>query len=788
VVHTAFVAYDSKPEVNRDTLFRATSAITNASFATALSWETLKVDGRVVIAEIIRAIDEASLCIADLTTLNPNVLFELGYALGHEKRIWILLERNDANAVSLWRNFRLLSGVGYAPWDNSDAIVGRFAQERPDIQVEPLWPQLLEGAQPQDPSAIFFMPALYDSDPNRALARVIDSKRRAGFNVQAADPSESRLEPLSWYAERIYESTCVVVHLESQRKTLHEVHNARAAFVAGIAAGVGRPLLMLAEEQYEAPFDYQEMLRRYRNAGDCAVVAEGWLKYAPVRPRSVTDYGRRRLAVELRALRFGEHVAENEVLELPTYFVETAAFRDLISGGNAVFVGRKGSGKSANMYLAAADLQADPRNFVVVIKPAAYDFAALVDLLHSLEGSLQDHAIDAIWKFIILSEMARVLTEELDSRPKYLPLSDSENDFLAFIRSTPFSLTDDVASRIELAVRWLADTGASGVGGVDDRRQLSEAMHQEWIGGLRDHLTKLLADRERLAILVDNLDKGWERRADLSVLSRLLLGLLSSVGKVERDLHRGDRTRKAPLKLSLALFLRSDIYSYLAAHEAREPDKINVRRVEWSDPAVLVSVLEQRFLASRPGGTVASELWERFFTPTVRGQATVDYILWRALPRPRDLIYFANACVHTAIDRRHERVEEADVIDAEALYSQFAFEALLVENGITISELEAVLFEFLAGPAVLEEAQALAAIEAAGAAGIRADQVLRRLKEMSFFGLMTGSERIQYPEAGREAERAEVLARKAAGGKIGAERMAIHPAYRSYLEIPDPDQ
>ena len=53
---------------------------------------------------------------------------------------------------------------------------------------------------------------------------------------------------------------------------------------------------------------------------------------------------------------------------------------------------------------------------------------------------------------------------------------------------------------------------------------------------------------------------------------------------------------------------------------------------------------------------------------------------------------------------------EEDFLLAEKNYSQFAFEALLVENGITLSELEDVLFEFAGGSAIMIRSDALATI------------------------------------------------------------------------------
>jgi hypothetical protein len=279
------------------------------------------------------------------------------------------------------------------------------------------------------------------------------------------------------------------------------------------------------------------------------------------------------------------------------------------------------------------------------------------------------------------------------------------------------------------------------------------------------------------------LDKGWERSADLPTLSDLLLGLLTSIGRVERDLTR-DMPAGAQVPVTLALFIRSDIFGFVR-ERAREPDKIVTSIVEWGDPEVLRRVVEERFLSTRREGTPADELWTRFFCETVRDNPTSEYILSLVLPRPRDLIYLCNAAVGVAINRRHSRVEEEDILAAEQNYSQFAFEALLVENGITIAEFEAVLLEFLGVDPILTKDEILELITQAGFEGIRAEQVLQRLKVVSFLGLETGPGVFEFPELGRASEKAEILARKRASSE-GATRHVVHPAYRAFLEIGSP--
>jgi hypothetical protein len=128
-----------------------------------------------------------------------------------------------------------------------------------------------------------------------------------------------------------------------------------------------------------------------------------------------------------------------------------------------------------------------------------------------------------------------------------------------------------------------------------------------------------------------------------------------------------------------------------------------------------------------------------------------------------------------------ERIEEGDVLGALYNYSQFAFESLLVENGITIAEFKNVLFQFLGEQPVVVEDRVREVIRAAKIPDESVEHVLGRLKSVSFLGVETAAGRFEFPESGQESERAAILARKLAGE--GPLRVTVHPAYRAYLEI-----
>jgi len=782
---TVFFGYASRPELSRDALFAATEAVTSTGLALGRAWEQLRVSGRVIINQIFGAIDEAELAAFDVSTLNENVLFELGYSIARGKRVWLLLDKTDAEAKARWRQFRLLSTVGYQGWANSEDIKIAFVRDQPHVAESTIYDDMIEPSLGgQSGASIFYMPSFHDTEASKRIGRRLDVEVRRGVRLMSADPRESALSPLGWYAQKVVEASATVVHFMARRRELAHLQNARLALVAGMAAGFEKPILILAEEDYSDPIDYRDVLHHYGSAAQSQSIVDEWLRNLGLQPPADRSVARPRQAAELRALRFGEHVAENETDLLSDYFIETAAFDEVMTSRNTLFVGRKGAGKTANMLQAAARLSEDARNLVVMIKPAAYEMEGLVGLLSRLPRDVKAYTVLALWSFLLQSEIARAAVEVVESRPSGVPLTEAERDLVRFVTDTDFGLREEFAVRFERTVRAIEEIGlveAKSVGAGRD--MLNEALHDQAIRRLRSLIGPVLKGRNRVAVLIDNLDKAWDRAADLDAVSQLLLGLLAAVGRVSLDYEKEDFWRDR-VTLSLATFLRSDIYAYLQ-RAAREPDKIPTSTLTWTDPRLLLRVIEERFLASQPDGTEADNLWSRFFCPQVHGRPTSEYLTWRVLPRPRDIVYLCNAATIAAVNRRRDRIEEEDFLLAEQTYSQFAFEALLVENGITITQLEDVLLEFAGWPHTVTRAQALGAIDRVIGDDDKAAEVFSRLAAMSFLGFEVKEDKFEYPEVGPETKRADVLARKLSEERGGEARLSIHPAYRPFLEIDD---
>ncbi len=114
-----FFAYPSQPASIPEIVKNAVDKINKSQECQIKTWQECAISGKVIIDVICRGIDDADLFIADLTGGNPNVLFELGYAIGKRKRVWLLLDTSIEESKTLFDQLRILTTVGYSPYSNA---------------------------------------------------------------------------------------------------------------------------------------------------------------------------------------------------------------------------------------------------------------------------------------------------------------------------------------------------------------------------------------------------------------------------------------------------------------------------------------------------------------------------------------------------------------------------------------------------------------------------------------------------------------------------------------------
>lgn len=775
----AFFGYPGSPKSIGDAMRRTVTEL-RAQGVPAHTWEDLKVDGRVVISRILEAIDTSSCAIFDMTRLNSNVAFELGYALARGKSIRILLDQSVSDAVRNFTELATLKPLGYTSYFNSSDLSATLLESAPwedertayDDLMEPSLPEMSE---PRD--SLLYCPTFDPFEASSRLSSFIDERRKRGTQVLVSDPKESSFEPITWLAPSLMRSAGVLVHFAGPHRSRSSVINFRHALVAGLARGLDTPTLMLAEPEYAAPFDYETLLQRYTYARECVQLARDWIDSLSFEG---VDWSRPRRAPRnpLARLKFGEHVAENELNELPEYFVETSAYNDVIDARDTIFVGHRGTGKTANAFRALDYLRSNKTNLAVLIKPPAFEFPAMFEAVTRLPAGQRDYFFDALWRFVIQTEIGFTILQTIDARGPTVPLSQDEQRFVDYVEQAPFDLRADISTRLEQTLDHLTQEVVEGGSRSTRRDLINEAFHSSALNQLRSTLGGVLRKRKRVAILVDNLDKGWDKNADLRLMAKFILGLLVARGNVVRDFDRQDWWRDR-VRLTVSVFLRSDIYHYLRT-EAREPDKLPLSTVRWQDVDTLLHVLEARYEV-KTGGRSGKDVWTEVFPDEVDGVDTRTYIASSIQPRPRDVLILANAAVASAIDRGESKVAVGDMLAAREAYSNYAFDALLVENGVTVPELKKALYALLGAPEVLTRAEVSDAFMDAGIPEDRVERTIDKLISICVLGPEAHESEFRYPEVGSESERVEALARRLQP-QASERRLKIHNAYHSYLE------
>jgi len=788
-VSTGFFAYANTPHSIPATISAAVESINKTQQASLRRWEDLRIGGKYIIHEICDAIDDSDFFCADVTTINANVMFELGFAIARDKRIWLIRDDSFVDSKTEFEQLRLLTTVGYRPYTNAEQIIKGFFADSPHLTpTETVFRQsidpLLGPASENEP--LLYLKSRHDTEASVRISRVID---KLTPKTILDDPHESAVQPLYWYGQKILYAPGVVAHFLMGQREGSRLTNARYAFVSGLAKGFDRPILMLTEQdQLLAPLDYRDELRYYTTPVEAARLTEEWLQQkmhnalsGPNRDSIRT--GAIKLATELRDFhqQLGEYIAENEADHISDYFVETTAHMDIINGTQTIFVGRKGSGKTASLLQASRDIGQETNNLVCILKPVGYELDGLVRLFSSYEASDQNgFVIESLWKYMLYTELALTAAYHIQNVTPWLMGDPQCSKLLQLIDTEASALSGDFTVRLEGALVKLKAISADT---TEEKfhRGISEALHSTLMGRLRTVLSEVLSRKHQTLLLIDNLDKAWTRKADTEHLTEFLLGLLTAVQRVRDELRYGERGRNTS-RFNAAIFLRSDIFNRII-EAANEPDKISHTRLTWDDPELLLRIIEERYVASHGPESDPAQMWRNYFCSEVNGLPTREYLVSRILPRPRDIVYIVKAAVSFAVNRKHDRVEPKDILDGEMQYSQYAWDSILVENNSDIPDLEKVLGEFFGGSSVLGESATRQRVSSAGIEVEKVDDVIAQLVSLTFFGLEVSPGRFAYADERKQLQKNLVLASRYAA-KAGSEpRYEINAPFRSYLEL-----
>jgi hypothetical protein len=589
------------------------------------------------------------------------------------------------------------------------------------------------------------------------------------------DPAETNARSMSWYVEKLSSSAGVLVHFTATDRHGAASVNARYSLVSGMARGMNANHLLLQEKSSSAvPLDFREDVRAYANGRDARKIVDQWLDVIErdqdqLNAKLEEDRARATQRATLQALHrgIGDFVAENDRNLVSEYFVETAAYLDALeSTSPMIFVGRKGTGKTANLLKLASEVGRSVNRVVCVVKPAGYDIGSLVEALREIASDpSRESTMVGLWKYLLITEIVRELCRDYERRlEERMPVTDEEG-----------KLWEHADKR-----GWIEATFGERLSrSMETQDSISaqiEMIYKEHVAPAVALLNIVLRDKDRICVLLDNVDKAWSRDSDFPVLSRFLLALLVAAG----ELHNLLAKKVGGVDISTIVFVRSDIFEHVK-RAAREPDKLPVTMMKWNDSELLMRVVDERLRAASQ--MPAPETWRRYFAGDVNGVPTREYIASRILPRPRDVIVFVKAAIASAVNRGHDVVESDDVIHAEQDYSSYALDSVKVENAPNADNVEELLLNLMYGGPVIEPAELHMKLESLNIPKDEREDLVNIFVASSIFGREIDDDNYEFAEDLVAARALALRARKFGDRRRVGSRFKVHVAFHHVLDI-----
>ena len=634
--------------------------------------------------------------LAEVTEPNANVLLEIGYALA-VGRLPILL--NDKGRKSWARE--LLTTLESCFYDTRSDILEHILTRLPERGDLPESPNrrlpMLEKMgifdRDEEPGTICHLKPKLPRDWISAVERKL---KESSFRVTGTDPSDSSYDEFFPQARAIQSASLIVASLLGTDIEAYQEHNANVALLIGFAIGLGKEILVLQQEPRASILDLGTVSHLFKTETQASGIVGTWLQNQTRLALEQRAESRQRATVIRRMDRIRDlYMGHPDALQdsrLLDYFVETPEYLDAIAptGRRMIFIGRRGSGKSANFQAIRETLRERHTTIAVEIAPDDYELERISQFLETHYPNTNPKLLYRnAWNFILITEVVKALAEKTD-RLYSSPDDQDRTNLYRFYESNRPTLQLDFGSRLTAALTRefeASSTSSQGPASQDTEKALMDLRDYRIAPRLRE-----LAKREGISfyIVADDLDKQWRPSTQQSI--EILLGLMDEAVQMQRYFED---------QLKVVMFLREDIFDILAQVDEDLP-KRSFWRMEWTASNLKHLVAARLAMGANMEDEDDETIWSAIFSDAVHGMNSSDYILSRTLPRPRDVLGFCQAAIDQAQMNGHPAVSARDILDGEIKFANSFGKSLAAEFRGLFPNLEEVLFEFAEVPSVME--------------------------------------------------------------------------------------
>jgi hypothetical protein len=639
----------------------------------AESWKAMNISGAFIRSKVHESIKNCDFFAADITHLNFNVVYEIGFAIGNKRPVLLTKNRTIKEIAPTIRDIGIFDTIGITEYSNS--------QELSDI--------LKKGTKN----------VLYNADINinmRTPVFLLETKHKTDYSIRITsrikksklrfkhfDPSETPRINVYDSITFIAQAIGVIIQLLDDQSEDRDINNVRAAFLSGLADGMGKILYLLQFDENPIPIDYRDFVRVFRTIEDIDSAIADFADSVVEKLQDPSDFSNTDEKSLIEKLDFGSSAAENEMQTLRTYYLNTESYNTVRKGLVQLVVGRKGSGKSA-IFIQIRDKERSKKdNLVLDLMPDGYQLIKFKEMVldRLKEGSYQ-HTITAFWEYVLLLEISNKIIQ--NDRQLYLidtSLTKQYQDLRTKYEMQKYMQEGDFSERLNFLIKNFTSNFNKEVAGDDislSTESLTNLLYLHDIKELRLDLENYLKRKDRVWILFDNIDKGWPitglTEGDLFIIR----ALIDAVRQIQRSFQ------KKNISVHPVIFLRNDVYELLVRNTSDRQKESKVV-LDWVDPDLLKELLRLRIATSLKADSVPSfeELWKDICVSHYNGEETSDFFVNRSLFRPRFLINFINQCKSYAINFKHSKISKEDI---EKGFESYSYD-LLTDIGYEIQDI-----------------------------------------------------------------------------------------------------
>lgn len=768
-----FFAYASKPYQLTRTIQEAIERANKSGGCHYTSWEENDIAGRPLTAPIFEGLDSANVLAADITTINFNVTFEIGYAIGIGRRVFLTKSAEYESDDELINRIGIFDTLGYETYKTSQELARLISTIR---DLHPI--DTTSKLNVTTPAYVLETPTRGD-----VMVQIISRIKKARLFYRSFEPSEAARMSAPDAISHVASSYGVVVPLLSPDQKEAAVHNIRAAFVTGLGVGLEIPTLVLQDQNGPlAPLDVRDFVKSYSHPDDLKEYIHDFSLSVFERIQETKNLTLP-IGNLLSKLVIGDPMAENELQTLSQYYLQTHEFNRALRGEVNLVVGRKGTGKTALFSQLRNQKRNNKNNVVVDLKPEGYQLIKLKEqVLDVLTAGAKQHLVTALWEYLLYSEIChKILEKDQEAHLRDHRLYEGYVNLRRLYSESPYVSEGDFSERLmtlsasiaqEFKARQKQDNNVSLTA-----NDVTELVHSTNIKALRDGLSSYLKFKGEIWLLFDNIDKGWSTQGLAEGDITILRCLIDASRKIQREMIRDKHEFHA------IVFIRNDVYQLLM-DESADFGKETRANLDWNDPDMLREMIRKRLVQNElPANAGFGEVWNAICVSHIDGEESSQYMIDRTLMRPRNFLRLLGVCKGFAVNLQHDKIEIDDIRKGLHAYSN----DLLIEADQELIDIEPkskrLIYQFLGESSEFSNEDLRILLDVNSLQQKEIDRVIEFLLYYGFLGICYSDNEPQYIyDVGYNME---ILKTRIAKNS-NAIRFTLNPAFWPALNIQPP--